>query len=172
MALFGHVPVIFLVRDPRDVMVSAYFHETRHKRRFNGTVSEFLASPLGLSRMIDYLNGWAAGLARHPHLLLSYEKLSADPASESARVLGFLGVPVDPALLDQAIAAASFDRMRALELKDGIPAHSYDRTDPQSLRMRKGKVGSFTDLLTEADIACIADGCATRLTQQARGLFA
>src|SRR3546814_2248758 len=41
-ALFADRPIIFLIRDPRDIMVSAYFHATRHKRRFGGTIGAFL----------------------------------------------------------------------------------------------------------------------------------
>jgi alcohol sulfotransferase len=121
--------------------------------------------------MIDYLNGWGEGLQRHRHLVLSYEQMSADPLAASRQALGFLGIPVNEHALERAVAAASFDRMRSLELRDGLPAHEYDRNDPQSLRMRKGKVGGHTETLSEENIAAIRAACAQRLSPGARRLF-
>ena len=47
--------VIFMIRDPRDVMVSAYFHETRHKHRFSGDMSTFLQDrKLGIPAWVRY----------------------------------------------------------------------------------------------------------------------
>src|SRR3546814_7987693 len=72
-ALFADRPIIFLIRDPRDIMVSAYFHATRHKRRFGGTIGAFLRDRRhGLPALISYWNGWAKGLLRTQHLILSY----------------------------------------------------------------------------------------------------
>lgn len=167
----GH-PTIFLVRDPRDVMVSAYFHATRQKHRFDGDISSFLRDrQQGLASLIQYLNGWAEGMADGSSVILSYERMSQDPAREIGRLLQFLGLPVDEALLEEVVAASRFDAMRKLEQKDGIPGHDYDRSDEQSLRMRSGKVGGFADHLDSTDQAYIVDQCHQRLTPQAHSLL-
>ena len=68
--LFLDRPVLFMVRDPRDVIVSAYFHATRHKKSFSGDMGAFLSEEhYGLGALISYLNSWAEGLksaAAHP----------------------------------------------------------------------------------------------------------
>ena len=54
-----------MIRDPRDVIVSAYFAETRHKHRFSGGMSTFLQDyKLGNSALVRYLNGWADALGK------------------------------------------------------------------------------------------------------------
>src|SRR3546814_14969570 len=73
-ALFADRPIIFLIRDPRDIMVSAYFHATRHKRRFGGTIGAFLRDRRhGLPALISYWNGWAKGLLRTQPPFIVYE---------------------------------------------------------------------------------------------------
>jgi Sulfotransferase domain len=36
--------VLYLIRDPRDVVVSCFFQATRRKKLFRGTLSEFIRS--------------------------------------------------------------------------------------------------------------------------------
>lgn len=146
-------PVIFMIRDPRDVLVSRYYHATRHKHAFSGDISAFLRDPAqGLPAWVDHTNDWMAALANRRHLIVSYESLSASTSDEVRRVLTFLGQPVDEARLVHAVAAARIDRMRALEIRNGIPGHRYDRGDPQALRARRGVVGGYRDDLSQADL--------------------
>ncbi|MFD1797572.1 sulfotransferase domain-containing protein [Paracoccus aurantiacus] len=169
---FRSYPTVFMVRDPKDVLVSAYFHATRQKHRFSGDIDAFLVDPKqGISSLTEYLNGWAAGLSDRPHIVISYEKLSSDPVTETAKVLAFLGLEENPDMLNAAIETASFKRMLNLELKSGLPGHEYDRSDSENLRMRRGKVGGFGDYLTEAQIALIDDTCARNLTPEAKALL-
>lgn len=165
-------PVIFMVRDPRDVMVSAYFHATRHKHRYANDISSFLRDPReGLPRLIRYINGWATGLEGHRHLLLSYEHLSAEPETATAGVLRFLGRPVDVQAVAQAVERSRFDVMRDLERREGLPAHSYDTSDDEALRMRRGKPGGFADYLTRADLGFIENTLAAGLIPAAKALL-
>lgn len=171
----GRSPVILMVRDPRDVMVSAYFHATRHKHRFAGDIASFLSDPnQGVPGLVRYLNGWAAGLDRHrhPRLVLSYERLTADPEAATTRALAFLGCPADPGAVRRAVAASRFEAMRERELAEGIPAHEYDRGDGESLRMRRGKVAGFADYLGPADVAALEAAIAAGLTPAAMALLA
>ncbi|MBA4490064.1 sulfotransferase domain-containing protein [Paracoccus sp. S1E-3] len=170
---FRQRPIIYMLRDPRDVLVSSYFHATRQKHRFSGDIDAFLNDPAqGIAALTGYLNGWAAGLRHNPHIVLSYEKLSQDPISETARVLDFLGVEVRPDLLADAVEAARFQNMQKLELSKGLPGHDYDRSDGESLRMRKGQVGGYVDYLSPAQIALIDAACDRRLNAEARALLA
>lgn len=171
--LFRGQPVIFMVRDPRDVMVSAYFHATRHKHRFAGDMASFLRDPRqGLPSLVRYLNAWAEGLRRHRHVVLSYERLSADPEAAAAQALTFLGCAVDAGAVRRAVEASRFEAMREREIEGGIPAHDYDRGDQESLRMRRGKVGGFADYLQADEVAFVEDRCAATLTPRAKALLA
>lgn len=171
--LFLDRPAIFLVRDPRDVIVSAYFHATRHKKVFSGDIGAFLDdATYGLPALTRFLNGWAEGLDGRPHLLISYERMLSEPATIVAAILDFLGAELREDAMQRAIEAAQFDRMRAKERDQGIPGHDYDRSDTLSLRMRSGKAGGFGEWLSAAEAAWIVAQCRKRLTPDARALLA
>lgn len=169
---FRDHPVIFMVRDPRDVMVSSYFHATRQKHRFSGDIDGFLKDPdQGIASLTRYLNDWSAGLQRRSHIVLSYEDLSRDPQGQTARVLDFLNIAVDPAMLGRAVDAAGFRNMQDLELTRGLPGHDYDLADTESRRMRRGKVGGFDDYLSPDQIRLVQTACDRDLTPRAKALF-
>jgi alcohol sulfotransferase len=166
------LPIVHIVRDPRDLMVSAYFHHTRHKHRFEGTPAELIHHhSLGINDFIAYTNGFAEGLPRHRHLVLSYEGLSVDPKRVAGEVLRFIGLQVRDEILERALAASSFEAMRDAELQTGIPGHDYDRSDSDSLRVRKGIVGGYGETLEPADIAFIESRCREYLTPGAKALL-
>lgn len=171
--LFLNRPVIFMVRDPRDLMVSAYFHATRQKHRFQGDIGQFINNErLGLPALIRYLNGWSAGLAGRKAHVLSYENLSANTADEMRKALLFLGCEIKPAELAKAIDAGRFGLMQQQEISIGLPAHEYDRNDRESLRMRRGQVGGFVDYLDAGQISAIEQRCQYELTTSAKRLLA
>lgn len=170
--LFLDRPVVFLVRDPRDVMVSAYFHATRHKQTFSGTIATFLDDhEYGTPALIRFLNGWADGLANGRHLIVSYERMLAESEFVVSAILSFLDVEIRHDILGRAIAAAQFDQMRDLEREQGIPGHAYDRADPQSLRMRSGKSKAFAEWLSDEQARGVLDRCRDELTPRAQALL-
>lgn len=171
--LFLDRPVLFLVRDPRDVIVSAYFHATRHKKSFSGDMAAFLDEPkYGMAALTGYLNGWAVGLEGRPHHLISYEHMLAEPIPAVGGILAFLGVEPEPDILARAVAAARFDRMRDKERDGGIPGHDYDRNDDQSLRMRSGKAGSYGEWLSPDQADLVLERCRSDLSPRALSLLA
>ncbi|WP_237229853.1 sulfotransferase domain-containing protein [Sphingobium sp. TKS] len=171
--LFLDRPVLFLVRDPRDVIVSAYFHATRHKKSFSGDMAAFLDEPkYGMASLTGYLNGWSAGLEGRPHHLISYEHLLSEPLATVAGILAFLGVEPEGDILARAVAAAQFDRMRDKERGGGIPGHDYDRNDDQSLRMRSGKAGAFGEWLNPDQADLVLERCRSDLSPRALALLA
>ncbi|GMN04234.1 sulfotransferase domain-containing protein [Erythrobacter sp. MTPC3] len=170
--LFGQTPVIMLLRDPRDVLVSSYFHQTRHKHRFEGDIPEFIESgQYGAASIADYHNGWAAGLEGRRSLILSYEDMSTDTHAAVRRTLEFLGVAVDEAVLDEAVRKAQFDKMRKKEKQTGIPGHDYNREDADASRVRRGKVAGYTDYLGPEDDARVQELFAQHLTDAATALY-
>ena len=171
-SLFLDRPVIFMVRDPRDVIVSAYFHATRHKHRFEGSISDFIMdAKQGLPCLVSYLNRWAVGLKRCKNIILTYEELSRNTESETARILAFLGCEIDQTALVQAVKAGHFSAMQEREISEGLPAHDYDRSDTESLRMRRGQAGGFGDYLSAEQISAIEVMCSRSLTPDAKKLL-
>jgi hypothetical protein len=167
--------VILLVRDPRDVIVSYYHHKSRREplrdfwwfqgkrkqthSRFQGTLAEFLEVEIGgFDTLLRYYNIWEQ--ARHTpaeFLLLRYEDMQTDPAAQLRRVLDFMGLAaISDAEVKEAVEYASFHNMRKIE--SGEEAKSFklkagDVSDPNSYKVRRGKVGGYRDDLTSTQIA-------------------
>jgi len=93
-ALFPEARILFMVRDPRDVLLS---YDDRWDKGERDT--EYLASTASLLKY--YMNH----LLRHPAFppdqirLLRYESLVADPAAELEKVCDFLGVDFEESML-------------------------------------------------------------------------
>lgn len=166
--------VIFMVRDPRDVIVSYYFHKTKRekartfwffqrKRRethspFTGSLSEFLRVEIGgFDTLLRYYNIWAESRQlTNDFLLVRYEDMHDDPERELRCVVDFLGLA---AITDDEVRAAvefaAFDNMRKMEAAEGTGSYKLapaDRSDEESFKVRKGKVGGYVEYLSADDI--------------------
>ncbi len=151
--------VVFLVRDPRDVVVSMYFERSRRERAYAGTLSSFLHERRGsLDTILAYYSVWARSRALPSGLLIvRYEDLRRDTERELERLLAFLGVrDVAEATVRDAVRFASFESMREMESSGSLESgrlRPRDPNDPESFKTRRGKVGGFVDYLTPDEIA-------------------
>ncbi len=156
--------VVFLVRDPRDVAVSFYFHvkhragprELRRKKIPEAArgldLDAFVLDPgCGAARNIAYLNRWAAerpGL-RETHLV-HYEALVADTIGAFTAVLDFIGQPTDPSLVAEVVDFASFESLQRKEREGFFTSDRLGQTragDPETGKVRQGQVGGYRDRL-------------------------
>lgn len=153
--------VMLLVRDPRDVVVSSYFHASKRIGVYSGTISEFIRDPKhGIEKIIIFNCEWfAAAHVPRSFCLIQYEDMHDDLRAVLTRVIQF----VDPARplpdLDPIIELGRFETMRENE-SSGALAKQYggilrpgDAADPESFKCRKGKVGGYDEYLSEGDIA-------------------
>jgi hypothetical protein len=153
--------LLLLVRDPRDTIVSAYFQETEReqgKRRVDMTLAQFIRDrKRGIDSLVRVMNLTRAKTKSLPNiLLLKYEQIKADPAAELERALRFIGVTIDPAYIAQAVAFGSFENMKRMERDneiDNFALRAVDVANPDSYKVRRGKIGGYTDYLDEADVA-------------------
>lgn len=157
---FAGKPVLLVVRDPKDVIVSHFFHLTRRARQFDGDLDAFIRSPVfGIDRMIDFLNRWASPGPASAFGVVRYEQLAADTRSTLAQAVEFFRIPsVTDDHLRRAVDQASFERMRRFEsagtLEDSR-LRPADPHDPESFKTRRGRVGGYVDYLTGEQIAVI-----------------
>ncbi|HEU6447415.1 MAG TPA: sulfotransferase domain-containing protein [Verrucomicrobiae bacterium] len=167
--LYRNKQVIFLARDPRDVAVSYYFHCSRREKAGRWNLSDFLRDEnFGLPKIIHFMNIWAKNRATpKKFLLVHYEKLLAAPAKELEKVIDFIGVKSDPALLEEAVAFGAFDNMRQMELQERFGSDRLRpgcATDPESFKTRRGKAGGYADYLTDNDLKYANDLMAKELS--------
>lgn len=163
--------MLFLARDPRDVAVSLYYQrakrtspEGRARAGFaDGTdglpLFDFLVEHNGgaVLKVVRFLNEWNAILPRLPGALrITYEGMQAQPHATLQRVVAHLDQPFTVEEIDHAIVFASFDSLRQKEqagffrsskLRPGNP------DDPQSFKVRRGKIGGWRDELTVTQAA-------------------
>lgn len=153
-------PIVLLVRDPRDVLVSLYFQVTKRSKRYGGTMSELIRHPeLGVESIVEVLNAWMAEWGgRKNFMLLRYEACRRDADAAFRSVLEFLDVrPIDSAAFAYAREFSSFDNMKKLEAAGRFKAGAKiltpgDAGDPDSFKTRRGVVGGFKDYLNAEDL--------------------
>jgi hypothetical protein len=151
--------VVLLYRDPRDVVVSMYFHKTkRSRRKMQIDISSFVRDRrYGICNVVRVMNLWRTRLADHPACLwLCYEGMKADPAGQLHRLLEFSGVPgVREELIREAVAFADFENMKRMEAGNEFGTRilrARDASDPDSFKVREGKVGGFAKHFSPADL--------------------
>ncbi len=114
--------VIYIVRDPRDVVVSQYhYHRKIRKIEVDSPIEKFVTRFLAGETCPH--GSWGQNIATWLYtsegdprfLLLRYEDLVADTARELAKVVNFLHFSAGPEQIAQAVARSSADRMRELE---------------------------------------------------------
>ena len=149
--------VLYLVRDPRDALVS-YYDLAVKNRVFLGTMDEFLAHDAwGIPAWNRHVRTWREHNALAFIQFFRYEDLRADPAPILERVYKLYGLTVDPEIIASAIRKSSFAVMKQHE--KFYREKSFER-DVDFVFVRKGKIGDFADGLTPAQIARIEEQCA------------
>jgi len=162
--------VILLVRDPRDIAVSQLFqwqHRMRpNKKELNdypphgAEISPYdfiMHEGAGLPKIIDFLNLWQKERPRIPHfLLVRYEDMRSNPERELARILEFVGTPGTYDQVKAAVEFAAFDNMKKMEQKrtfwlSGGRMVPKDRSNPNSFKVRRAKVGGYRDYFSEEE---------------------
>jgi hypothetical protein len=159
--LYSSTRVILLVRDPRDVVVSAYFQNTARTRRFAGSLSAFIRDDqFGIRKIVTFYNNWHA--SRHvprDFFLLRYEALRTDTAHQLRQVLSFLrSGEMDEAVIAEAVEYASFANMRQMEEQGHFRNRAMRPTtasDTASFKVRRGVIGGYRDALSLDDCAYI-----------------
>ena len=141
--------VIYLLRDGRDVMVSYYHHACA---RFGPQDwNHFVGHPPWLdAKWHEHVEAWLANPYQAELLIVRYEDLKRDAATELRRICTFLGREETPARIQEAVAAAAFEVMNAREKKLGWEDPTWPK---EKSFVRRGAVGSFRDEMPAETLA-------------------
>jgi Sulfotransferase domain len=154
--------VLLLARDPRDTFVSLYLQLTR---RDPGTREPFAKKSisavlrdrrLGIASIVATMNEWLQEFSGRPDFsLLRYESLRTAPAKRFHDLLALIGEanPHRPSF-QAALEFSAFENMQRLEAAgvfDSKILRARDVADPESFKVRRGKVGGYSDYLSLED---------------------
>jgi hypothetical protein len=151
--------IILLARDPKDVVVSAYFHKSKRKKReFNASFSDFLRDDVGsLKTYLAFLNSWANTKDVTDRLIVRYEEMHSEPVAVLRGIFAFAGVKdISTENITAAIEFGRFDNMRELEKSDALGSdrlRPINPNDESSYKTRKGEVGGFVEHFSGDDLA-------------------
>ncbi len=148
---------------PRDAFVSHYIEMTRRTAETadalkSRAVGDVLRDPIfGIALMIQTMNEWLKEFAQRPDcLLVRYEDLQLTPNEQFRRVLAAVG-ETDPQArhFENALEFSRFGNMRKMEASleyDRQLLQPGDVNDPESYKVRRGKIGGYVDYLDPSDI--------------------
>jgi hypothetical protein len=112
--------VVYVVRDPRAVLVSLHHHLRRigsiaDEVPIANTVDRFLRGGRW-GRWSDHVAAWLDCKSHGQHVFWTrYEHLSKDPLGEAQRICAFLGLEHDTATVAKCVELSAATRMRDLE---------------------------------------------------------
>ncbi len=157
MARYRDKKNVLLVRDPRDVLVSYYYH-VNQRDNIHIEMKDLVRHPdFGIDRIIYFMNEWYENRnISSQFYIVRYEDLKSDTFTELKQLLLFAGLSdITDAIVDEAIGYASIDNMRALSvtyLKKEKRLAPADPNNPESFKVRKGRVGEFKKCLAAHDL--------------------
>lgn len=152
--------LIFLIREPKDVVVSNYFQAARRDIVYKGNIHEFIRDErYGIKKAVAFYDLWFENRSvPKAFLVIRYEDMHKDTLAVVKRVLEFLGIRnVSEDTLRETVQIFGFANMRRLE-QTGYFEEDYGKRiiprnirDEESFKLRRGKVGGYIDYLTEED---------------------
>lgn len=111
-------PIVYIVRDPFDVMISYYRYELgKTKPRFKGSFSQFIRhSKFGVESWAKHYVSWIPYI----DFLIRYEDLKDDPISQFNRFLEFLKINVSNEILIQTHKNSEASKVKKIESQLGM----------------------------------------------------
>jgi hypothetical protein len=156
--------VIYVVRDPRDVVLSQYYFQIKRGVLPEGFpvapyVSKFVAGevcPYG--SWGENVASWLAARRTNPDfVLIRYEDLLRHTSNELARMAKLLKIEPAPDRLARAVERSTADRMRRLEKVEGSTWASTKGTRQDMSFIRAAKDRQWRTDLPEACVAQIEE---------------
>ena len=154
-SLFGYPTIphnlthraVYVVRDPRDLVVSYARHMkmpvdqaiARMGAEGNALIEQKIVQPMNTWSF--HVQSWKSKEYTH---LIRYEDLLADPEKHFKAILNSIGLPFDQEIFDRAIAATTFERLKAAEAREGFK----ENKTPGKQFFNKGSAGYWKTALS------------------------
>ena len=154
--------VILLARDPRDCFVSFYVQITRRDpgspvELKQKAIGELLRDgKFGVQVMVATMNNWISEFAgRDDFTIVRYESLRASPFENFRALLVAIGeTSPNMTIFQDALEFSRFENMQKLETAGAFDSKILrpgDVDDPESFKVRRGKIGGYEEYLSAED---------------------
>lgn len=147
--------VIYLVRDPRDVVISYYHHFQKYygdSRDFDEFFEEFMDGNIAPGIWGTNIESWLDNQEKveNGFLLIKYENLLQDTTKEAHRIISFLNLDRTEQEINEAVNWASFDNMKALEQKQQSHLNGNSPLVNKTMPfIREGKANKWKSVLNK-----------------------
>jgi len=158
------IGTIYIVRDPRDVIISFAQHhsisiEKAEYTMFDSTAYEFpereknpdLALRTLLGSWSDHYNSWTKN--NKNLLFIKYENLIKNKKSELSRIIKFVNnyikIPTSETKINNCINSTTFESMKKYEEKGLFEENSFDKNDKKIKFFNYGKEGNWKSVLSK-----------------------
>jgi hypothetical protein len=153
--------VIYIVRDPRDVVVSYYYHFIKFLSLENNNMDEFVQR--FVQGNLDVFGSWGENVGSwlatrgngDDFLLIKYEDLLVDTGKELEKVAAFLRLQYDQERLQSSIKRSSSDNMRKLETIQANHWKITKNTRKDIQFVRSAKAGGWKEVLSPYGVSLI-----------------
>lgn len=145
---------IYIVRDPRSVLLSYYHHCVHDTGRTDWSISDFVDEILSagcIQSLEPHLIRWDRQVedwmerSRHQSVsLVKYEDLKRDCLTALRQLSDFIGMDEDTELIELAVKRGDFSRMRNDEKKFGAESYAGEK-GKRGFFVRKGKIDGWKE---------------------------
>ena len=149
--------VIYLLRDPRDVMVSYWHYKRLTEENFNLSLKEFVFSKSQWPcQWQEHVTRWLMDRDSGANILMiKYEELLEDAGGILRKVLDFAELKYEDKDISWVVGESTFDKMKSMEeeewkLKGGGPEERF---------IRRGQAGGWKDELDLGSLEVIEQRC-------------
>ena len=165
---------IYLVRDPRSVLLSYYHHCVHDTGNPAWSLSDFVDEMLThgcikhlepfLIRWDLHVTSWINRARTQPVKVIRYEGLKEDRAAALKEIAEFIGVAVSDQILSMAVKRGDFKSMREEEKTFGAESYAGER-GKKGFFMRKGKRDSWKEEMPPDVIDAIQQSFSSTMQQ-------
>ena len=158
---------IYIVRDPREVLVSYASH---NNMSIDELLDNFVSNKILYKIKTETIINWGLhyrswkSFKSVPSLFLKYEDLIKKPKKNFIKLINFLSnytdIQVDNKTIEKTIEITKFDKLNKLEAKLGF--HEAQRN---TVFFRSGKIDSWKEILTKGQIKKVEDAFYTNMKE-------
>ncbi|MDX1683705.1 MAG: sulfotransferase domain-containing protein [Saprospiraceae bacterium] len=146
---------VYIMRDPRDVMISYYHWMQAHKKvRYTGSLREFIMEPLyGIEAYMKHIASWE----HHWHTLFKYEELMTNGVQLFDNLFKELEIEnIDPELIKSSVNLSLPEKIKKVEEQRGNEVRD-ELLDEEFRHVRSGKLNQWKDVMTDNELVVIEE---------------